>query len=40
MEDTDIECYITLLERISKDLVNLSNEVDTIIDKLEYEKDK
>ena len=40
MEDTDIEEYITLLERISKDLVNLSNEVDTIIDKLEYEKDK
>ena len=36
----DFDYYITLLERISRELINLSREVDTLIDQLEYEKDK
>lgn len=40
MENTDIDYYIDRLERLSRDLVDLSREVDTIIDKLEREKEE
>ena len=36
----DFDYYTTLLERISRELVDLSREVDTLIDQLEYEKDR
>lgn len=39
-EKIDLDYYMTLLETISRELVDLSREVDTIIDKLEYEKDR
>jgi len=39
-EKIDFDYYTTLLERISRELVDLSREVDTLIDQLEYEKDR